>query len=393
VSNSGVWGIDREYFEKVYGYKMQRPLTSASNLFRRLLCPGSARMENGLPDIKSKEAEEGARLHLYRQHPEYERRLLTSKEQDLLRSADKLEDEVLDVLRLKQELQDIMVTISRERFLEDDLISGHPDVLYVFPDTSLIIETKFGWHQVPTADVNLQTRCYAVLAPTLNVFTAILQPRLSYSDRITLAKYGPEHKTAARVQIAEILKRSDDPNAPLNPSEEACRYCRARMICPALRNAVTKQLAGFEDLSVEVNPELSKAHVTSIIEARLSQATDKELGLFHRACGMARVANDPVNDEIRRRISNGGMEGYTLSKEVDVREIANTPRAVTLLNLSRILTREEALELCTLSISKVEEAHRRKNDVSAKVAKQDIDKKLEMVIDRQKRKPRIIPPK
>jgi hypothetical protein len=349
-------------------------------------------MEEGLPDIKSKEAEEGTRLHLYRQHPEYDRRLLTSKEQDLLRLADKLEEEIFGVIGLTSSY-----TEQRECYLSNDLIDGHPDLIRIYPlqseNAAIIVEAKFGWHQVPSADVNLQTRCYAVLAPATPVYTAIIQPRLSYSDRITLAKYEAHHKGAAREQIANILKASAVKDAPLNPGEEQCRYCRARMVCPALREAVTKQLAGFEDLSVEVAPELSKAHVTSIVEARLTQATDKELAQFHRACGMARIANDPVNDEIRRRIGNGGMDGYTLSKEVDVRDIANTPRAISLLNLSRLLTREEALELCDLSITKVEEAHRRKNKVSAKVATQDINKKLEMVIERTTRKPRIIPPK
>jgi hypothetical protein len=347
-------------------------------------------MERGLPDIKSAEAEQGVRLHLYRQHPEYERRLLPSKEQDLLRLADKLEEEVLHVLELGEK----GATEQREIHFEDDLISGHPDKFrrYDFAGhgdaVGVIVETKFGWHQVPPADVNLQTRCYAVLAPTPIVFTTILQPRLSFSDRITVAKYGPEHKEAARAQIAAILKASEADDAPLNPSEEACRYCLARAICPALREAVTQGLV----LTYNLSPELSKMAMLSRIEERLAKATDKELAQFHRACGLARVANEPVNDEIRRRIGKGGMEGYTLGKEIEVRQIVNPRRAISLLILSRFLTRQEILDLCDLSITKVEEAHRKKNDVSAKVARHDIDKKLEIVIEKQTRKPRIIPP-
>jgi hypothetical protein len=51
---------------------MSRALTSASNLFRRQLCPGSARMEEGLPDEDSEMSREGTLLHDYAANSEYD---------------------------------------------------------------------------------------------------------------------------------------------------------------------------------------------------------------------------------------------------------------------------------------------------------------------------------
>src|SRR5688572_29808915 len=67
---------------------MQRANTSASNLFRRDLCPGSARMEHGLAEVDSEHSLEGNLLHaLYwtGQRPQD----LTPDQRDCLDDADR----------------------------------------------------------------------------------------------------------------------------------------------------------------------------------------------------------------------------------------------------------------------------------------------------------------
>src|SRR5215471_7073109 len=69
-----------------------RAATSASNLFRRALCPGSERLEEGLPDEDSPESREGTLLHEYDANPQLDRSVLTPDQRDLLRISEALDN-------------------------------------------------------------------------------------------------------------------------------------------------------------------------------------------------------------------------------------------------------------------------------------------------------------
>jgi hypothetical protein len=340
-------------------------------------------MQKGLPDIQSPESAQGTRLASYRAHKEFDRRLLPSNEQDLLRVSDQLEAQIIDTIGLKGDYNDV-----REIELTSDLITGHPDLLRVYTDqdVSVIIDDKFGWQPVVSADVNLQLRCYAILAPTSTSYVAISQPRRAPADRITIAKYDAKAKEAAREQIAAIDAATKLPDAPLVPGEEQCRYCRARHICPALKEAVRKELVVFDDLS----PDLSKAATLGRIEARLAQANDTQLSGLYVACALARLVSTPLGDEIRRRIENGGMDGFELGKEIDVRNITNVRRAISLLVLNRVLTKEQLLDIAEIPLMQIEEEYRKATKCTAREAKAEINKVLAGVIVLEKRKPKIL---
>lgn len=362
-----------------------RALTSASNIRQRQLCPGSARMEEGLPELSSKESEQGQRLHDYSAHPEYERQLLPPEEQDLLRTADQLEAQAFDAIGIADQYED-----KRECELGNEVITGHADLLRVYEhlDVSVITDRKFGWHPVERADVNLQMRVYAVLAPTSETYVAILQPRAAYADRITISKYTTDSKIASRKQIAKILEACEDPNAPLIAGEEQCRYCRARAICPALRDAVINGLVVFKGA---LDPELSKTALMGRIEERLAQASDEQLGGLWAACALARHVNEPLHDEMRRRIAAGAMTDFKLGAEWEARSIGNARKAISLLVLGGFMTRDQALALCDLSITRVQSRYRELNKgVTEKQAKADINKALDEVLEKDQRKARIL---
>jgi hypothetical protein len=358
----------------------------ASSGYQYLLCPGSKRMQEGLPEIQTTESVQGTRLHAYKANPEWRRELLVQSEQDLLRLADRLERQIFETIGLQGDYNEF-----REIKLTDDdgLISGHPDLLriYVGHEVSVIIDHKFGWTPVVPADTNLQLRIYAILAPTPTVYVAISQPRLPFADRITIAKYTEETKAAARSQIAEILRRTEEADAVLVAGEEQCRYCLARAVCPALRDAVTKQLVVFQDVTEQ---DLSKRKMLDIVEARLAQASDTQLGGLLSACALARLVYEPLSEEVRRRIAAGKMEGYMLGKETEAREITNPRKAAALLVLHRMLSRDQIWDRAELSITGIEEEYRKEAGLSAKDARADVNKALEDVIEKAPRRPRIL---
>jgi hypothetical protein len=349
-------------------------------------------MQKGLPDIVTKESEQGDRLHDYSAHPEYERKLLSPEEQDLLRIADWLEKQAFDAIGIKG----ASYIEKREAEMQDGSLSGHPDLMRIYghglldtprDSVTVITDRKFGWAPVARADVNLQMRVYALLATTPDVYVSILQPRAALADRVTIAKYNPDNKTDARWEIDAIVKATEAPDAPLVAGEEQCRYCRARAICPALREAISKELVVFDD---DMSPELSKRAKLSRVEARLAQAKDEQLGALLSACALARLVNDPLGDEIRSRIAAGQMEGYTVGKESEVRVITNVRKAVSLIVLNRMLPRDRVLERCELSIGGIEEEYRKATKVSEKQAKADVNKVLADVIVIENRRGRIL---
>lgn len=283
-----------------------RPTTSASNLFRRALCPGSARMEEGLPDEDSVESREGDLLHHYQAHPEYVRSVLKPPQRDLLKLAKELEDKFFETVESNFGVKASVQRREFETWFEN--VSGHPDVARRYLEKSLtaILDYKFGYKIVERAELNLQLRCYASMVEPSDLATlqkpetvvvAIVQPRLSYSERITMAKYTRSDIEQAQQQIRSILEASEHPDAPLVAGEEQCRYCKAKLICSAYR-----QMLSQIPWLATTDPKLSVGAREGRIIDRLSECTDQQLAAILEACAMAEFVNQPAHDEARRRI-------------------------------------------------------------------------------------------
>lgn len=375
---------------------MNRPVTSASNLFRRALCPGSQRMEAGLPEDDSPQSREGRLLHDFAAHPQLDRSFLKPFQRDLLERNDELIKSIMERLgRLCPSTPS--PPASREVSLKNDMISGTPDLLVLFPqdDAALVNDTKFGAKIVERADLNLQLRAYAVLVydalaqkpQPLRIFVSITQPRLGYDERISLAEYMSPDIELARNNIADILEASSREDAPLIAGEEQCRYCKAKLICPEFRRV-------FGDLALAVSEDgmslLSLAKRRELIEKRLLELTDEEMTNIGRAITFAGYINDLWKEEARKRIAEGKLTDYFLSKPAKERKLIDPQRAIALLSLAKIQSREELLQICSIPLGKIEDAYRKTKGCTWKEAREKIDKILANVIETREEKPRVI---
>jgi hypothetical protein len=259
---------------------------------------------------------------------------------------------------------------------------------------SLVVDLKSGFAIVERAELNLQLRGYAVLVDdnTDNVdehYVAILQPRLwSPSERITLSRYVEEDIERARAQINAIIDATEKPDAPLKAGEEQCRYCKARLICPAFRAALALPVAAFKS-----ELDLSKTAREAFIEQRLKQCSDAELERVIEACKLATFVSRSANDEARTRIREGKFTNFVLGKEFDVRNITNTRRAIAMISLSGVASRDEMLDLCDFSLRDLEERYREKHKCTWQQARDKINKVLASVIEREPAQPKILPKK
>lgn len=375
---------------------VERAPTTPSNLLRRKLCPGSARMEAGLPELRSAVdsgySKGGSLIHKYWTNPNFERRLLTTDEQDLLLRADQLHADVLGVLNF--ELPDITRSETTITGVNKRL-TGTPDLVNVWNRrrVALVTDLKSGFFVVEKAELNLQLRGYAVLtaenhAALETVYVSILQPRLwTPSERTTLAQYSRADIVTAETEIDRIIDGTEQPDAPVIAGEEQCRYCRAKLICPAFRAAVGKPLAKFK-----TEADLSKLKREDEIKKRVKGCTDKQLEELLRAVTMAGVVEEVVRGECRERIKAGKFTSHVLGKDWEARTVTNVRRAITLLALSNVASREEIIDRCTLPLKTLEELLRsRHKSMTWQQARDRIDRILKAVLVREPREPKILP--
>ena len=368
-----------------------RPTTSASNLPRRELCPGSHRMEAGLPEEDSEQSREGTLLHDYAAHPEYDRAMLKPNQRDLLELADTLRDIVKKQVEETAELDGVTATDFTEITLKmrDTAFTGTPDWLRYYDSepfkTALVVDRKFGFNVVERAELNLQLRAYAVMASdyTSNrldaVFAAIVQPRAPYAERITIAKYTPDDIAESRKEIKQILIESEANDAPLIPGEVQCRYCKAKLTCPAFRESMM--------LPAVITPDtaLSKTAREAYLEQKLAELKDEELDKVLIACSLAKSVSSIAMDEARKR------DYFQFGDDFEVRNVADVRKALALLSLAGLP--KDSIFACVteFGITKLQENLRKLHPTwSAKQANEWINKKLASVIERETRKGRII---
>jgi len=378
---------------------VERAPTTPSNLLRRKRCPGSAGMEKGLYDKDGTDAQQGRLFHRYFTNPNYERALLTADQQDLLQRSDLLLADVLDVLNFGGGY-----TLAAERTLTgvNGRLTGTPDQVFVWrmQNVGLVNDLKSGFGVVERAELNLQLRGYAVLTaenvPELStVYVSILQPRLWHpSERVTLAKYDRDDIRKAETEIDRIIDGTEQPNAPLVAGEEQCRYCRAahKLICPAFRKAIGLPLSKLR--RIKNAEELSKLKLEAERQKILKRCSDKQLEQLLQAVTLADAVANSVRAECRTRIRGGAFTSHVLGKDWEARDVKNVRRAIALLALSGVATREQIIDLCTLPIKALETQLRAANkNMTWQQAKDTIDRVLKSVLVREPREPRILPKK
>lgn len=308
---------------------------SPSSAERWMACPGSVPLSRGIVDEGSDYAHEGTCAHFlaafcllnnrdpvkYRNTPIVIRRdkltgatdenfaanvgetetheviYTITPDDDFVGHVQAYVDYVRNVAQSANGLIHVEQRMSIEHLTGEEGAEGTSDTVIVTDDELIVIDLKFGRGVAVSAENNPQLLVYGSaanerfgLVHDFNALrTVIHQPRLNHvSEHVysleELAKFEDEVRKAAKavVQAVEMDMNGEDYSTMLSPSEDACRWCKAKANCPALARFVEQQidddfenLAGWGDdehyakLAVEVyNPEeLSlKAKAIDLIE-------------------------------------------------------------------------------------------------------------------------------
>ena len=251
---------------------------SASRTDRFMSCPGSYRLESLMPYEPAGEAAAiGTAIH------ELSEIILSGKE--VPAGTEK------DQVAMAQSYADFVNTLvenPRKKLIEVNLDEGlkslHPalggtaDAILVDGNHLHVIDLKTGRVAVDATD-NKQLLTYALGAmrqlkapSTIECTMHIFQPRVGHSRWTVSGQDLIEH--GERLKAAAELALTGD--APTNPSVDACRYCKAKTICPSMREKAQEIARNDFKPDTNVTPEMldNAALVTAWADA--VQAAAKE---------------------------------------------------------------------------------------------------------------------
>lgn len=244
-------------------------------------CPGSAKMEEGLPDGDTSCADEGTVAHWIAAKilkgetlPE----IGTQWEVENKEVVPVLVDSGLPTVTFTQEMLDyvrkytdrISVAQVGESHTEEhvkifDNLEGTPDNFYFHDEVLFVSDLKYGYQQIDAKDnYQLLLYAYGIIQKYKEsywidgVVLAIYQPRLDRIDSYTYTREEFDVKIT-ELQMAASTTQSVNALELLHPGEHCAKYyCKARATCPALNKFVLSDLPDMEDVDDDIGSKLSK---------------------------------------------------------------------------------------------------------------------------------------
>lgn len=265
--------------------KRAHAILSASSAHRWVHCTPSARLEEQFPDAGSDAAAEGTVAHAlakikvrqYFYPQEVSRQKMTRAVNKLKKDghwADEMQgytDEYLDYVKsaamafVHVPHADVEKTVYFDKYVPEGF--GTADCILIGGDTLHVIDFKYGKGVPVSAEENLQMILYAlgayeacrILYPIETVKLSIVQPRI---DNISEWEIPLSVLVAYGEMISDKAALAYKGEGEFVPSEENCRFCRARAQCRA-RAEENVRMAFFTD---KKPPLITNAEVGGYLE-------------------------------------------------------------------------------------------------------------------------------
>ncbi len=305
-------------------------MLSPSKRSRWALCPGSIREEAKYPDQGSGPAAiDGTHSHTLLEHciknglsdpMDQVGETFTDHDGTFKVDADRAARvrTAIDYIR-QQSMNGLFEVISEERVDPEHLLgrkdlSGTVDCQIIGGDVLELIDYKDGMGVV-SAEGNLQLEQYAygVLAkyklphnvtyPFSTVRMTIIQPKMALRGMHPITSYevSVRHLMATMGTIIVQAAATDKPDAPLDPGESQCKFCRAKGSCSALANNVMKEVGiMFQPV---VNQTLDVAQQSA--DKDPSTMDDAQIAQIMEAAPLMRQLLEGVEAEALRRMQAG----------------------------------------------------------------------------------------
>lgn len=323
----------------------QHARLSASSAHRWMLCPGSVRESEGVPDKSSREACYGTFAHEIAaaalnnvQKPEVwlgKKRIYDDTHEI------ECDQEMVDGVKFYVSEIDDELVIGDKWWVEQDLTPALSKLDPDFGGTAdfvryrksrkhlRVVDLKMGAGVVVEVENNRQLKKYALGAlltlkgePCSSVTVTVVQPRADHPEGRTrdwtfpssdLLEFAVELKAAARA--------TRDPAAPLVPARNGqgqCKFCPAKPKCPALKQLQTQVMASSFETPSALTPEViaEALAVVPAVKARISAIEETAYAMATR--GIPVPGYKLVNKQARRRwIRDGDVIEWAQRNAVD----------------------------------------------------------------------------
>jgi hypothetical protein len=246
----------------------------ASNASRWMMCPGSVRMERGLPDNDSEHSREGTAAHALAE------RCMTSGVDASTFIGVELEgvqvtEEMADYVQIFIGYVRGLIQETERHWVEQKFSLAElnpPEAMFGTADfvaydavskTLHVVDLKYGRGVVVEVRGNKQLRYYglgALLAlgreiEVDQVVLTIVQPRVLHPDGIIRSEtISFTELLDFAGELLDAARRTQEPEAPLVPGPH-CRFCKASAFCPAqLELAESIALVEFDEMPTHRPP-------------------------------------------------------------------------------------------------------------------------------------------
>lgn len=294
---------------------MAHALLSPSSAARWMHCPGSVALSRLFPDQTSEYAQEGTIAHAYAAH------LLDASQPEPIEpiSSENLAFVNDYVAYVEREtaggMRNIEFSVPISEVTGEAGAHGTIDCAALVGTTLKVIDLKFGRGVRVEAEGNLQLSIYAYGAfqyfslfdEISEIELHIFQPRI---DNIGVWRMTPtqlenfvSNARQCAAKALEYLRADPLPPESLVPSADACRFCKAKSACPALREQAAQ--------AVDFKPITEAGDVIPIIpEEALSP---EKLGQNLQIADLLEPWIAAVREQAHQQMLNGvAIEGYKL---------------------------------------------------------------------------------
>lgn len=350
---------------------------SASSWPRYERCAGSWALEQEARRIgqeahkSSVAAERGTLIHAYLAGiPDEDGNEIVLSETEQ-KTAEFLQERAQEQIERIFEGRQVSTLVEKRLWLSIDgkpALSGQFDKVVYSGDTALLLDFKTGFSEPDPAEINSQLKVLAVLvALHLPQVTKVYAQIISGPYGVTEARYSIAELADAYNGILTTLRAIHAPEAPFNPSPEACRYCPAHLICQAVKDTILP-VARLQYSEIPTEPERAAKLLdeVAVIKSHLA-----EIEKFY----FQRLSDDPAFR----------IPGYALVPGITRREVTNWHAARK--RLEEFIDEKDLAASETYSISDIEKALGRKLKLKAKEAKARLNEILAGLVEERQNQP------
>ncbi len=254
---------------------------SASSAHRWIECPGSVKAEEGIKGSGSSHAREGTAAHELAElvlthggscHDWIDRSLVEDNAWVVDKEMAGYVQQYVDHVTATPGVHDYELRLDYSDWVPEGFGTADCVSLDAASNTLYVIDLKYGKGVQVYAQDNPQGLLYALGAYSQyetvtdldRVVITIVQPRLDHIDEWTVSV---EELLRWGAWVSERAEQALGPNAPRNPGEKQCQFCKAKATCPALFDYTNRIIAqDFDNLD---SPEhLSDDRLREVLDAK-----------------------------------------------------------------------------------------------------------------------------